>query len=537
MEVEVDVTIALEDELLDDLFPANIHLDRGLRIKAVSPSIRKHYPQIGMGSELFSHFDLPGGNDPDFITCPHKRLKTINLNARCGAFKLAGSIIAHDNGYFLALRHVPTESMFKEKRFQLSEFAPGDPMVQGLLLINLQRAMIEEAQDAALELAFERQRSLDMVARIGRVTGYLARDLNNYLSIIKLNCDRLVREYRGNKRAERILAIIDETVTRSAGLAGPLMQFSHPRADTPMPIAIDRLIEDNRAFLQSVLGPKIALTVNLGIGSAKAMIGHVQILDCLTNLLLNARDTMPNGGAITIATEIRAEQIDCGRNDPATPLREYLAIEIADTGKGMTEAALSHSIEPVLPDKSDSSIFGVASALEFARKMGGDARIDTAPDGSARLCLYFPVATIAEQVSAIPEDSLYDVAGVKGRILLVEGEPFAQEALVELLEAEGYAITACESGEQALLANGHAEHDVLLTDISLPGESGARLARTACERRSSLKVILMSGYMPDKADMRPDWMSIRKPLDSDELLALLSKAVPQPESRSPTRAK
>lgn len=527
------MTVAIEGALLDELFPANIHLDRKLRITAFSPSIARNYPDIQSGSDLFHHFDLPGGNDPDYITLPHKRLKTIQLGSKCGGYRLTGSIAPHEHGYFLALRHVPTEKSCKENRFRMSDFAPGDPTVQGIMLINLQRAMIEESQDTALELGFERQRCLDLLARIGRVTNYMAHDFNNFLSIVQLNCDRLAREYRGNKRAERILAIIHDTVVRGASLTGPLMQMTEPQADTPTPVAIDALIEDNKALLQAVVGPHIALKIEPDIGAGEAMLSHIQMLDCLIHLLINARDAMPDGGEITIATAIRPGKPGDSEADPAGPVRDYLAIEIAATGKGLSSAVLSHAIEPLLLPKSHGSIFGLTSALDFTRKMGGDACLDLAPDEGPRLCLYFPVASAAEREAAgRSDDGPYDLPGVKGRILLLEHEPFAQEALVELLEAEGYAVTACETAEQALLANGNAAHDVLLTDIALPCQSGAEFAVSACDLRPALKVVLMCGYMPDKAGLQPGWTCIRKPLDSGELLEQLSAAVAKPETRA-----
>ena len=522
------MAVTINRDLLDHLFPANLFLDGNLKFSSISSSLRKHFPDIEVGSSLFHHFDMPGGNDWAYFQAHDGQLKILHLTSKCTNYKLAGAIVPQDGGYFLALHHVPTEKAFKENRFQISEFPPGDPRVQGLMLINLQRALIEESQDTALELAFERQRSVELLERISRIAGYMAHDFNNFLSIIKLNCDRLSRELGHDERLERLVSIIRETAARGSSITGSLMKLSHQRTDTLMPVTIDKLIEDNTAFLRTIVGSNVTLSVNLGGGEAQSIISHVQLLNCLTNLLINSRDAMPNGGDITITSQLRVAALEGTTKESPAPLREYLAIEVADTGKGMTDAVLSRAFEPLFSTKSNGTGFGLASALEFAREMGGDASLDSAPGKGARVTLYFP--TVGQN---IPGDALSDYnrnAGrfdrEKVRILLVEDEPYALEALVEMLEAEGYEVTACETGEAALQANERGPHDVLLTDIVMPGQRGTELARLACAQQPNLTVILMSGYVPDAADIMPGWMFIRKPMDTTELLGLIKAASP-----------
>lgn len=175
------MAVTINKELLDHLFPANLFVDEQLKCSAISSSLRKHFPDIEIGSPLFHFFDMPGGNDREYFEAPDGRLKIVHLTSKCTNYKLAGAIVPQDGGYFLALHHVPTEKAFKENRFQISEFPPGDPRVQGLMLINLQRALIEESQDTAIELAYERQRSVELLDRISRIAGYMAHDFNNFL--------------------------------------------------------------------------------------------------------------------------------------------------------------------------------------------------------------------------------------------------------------------------------------------------------------------------------------------------------------------
>lgn len=193
----------------------------------------------------------------------------------------------------------------------------------------------------------------------------------------------------------------------------------------------------------------------------------------------------------------------------------------------MTSAVLSRAFEPLFSTKSNGTGFGLASVLEFAREMGGDASVESAPGKGARVCMYFP--TVGQHLSRTDVSATNFDANMgheKVRILLVEDEPYALEALMEMLEGEGYEVTPCETGEAALQANERERYDVLLTDIVMPGQRGAELARLACAQQPHLSVILMSGYVPDPADIMPGWLFIRKPMDTGELLSLIKAATP-----------
>lgn len=519
------MTVSIKKELLDNLFPANFFLDKELKITSCGPSFVRHFGEIAPGTALFDRFEMTGGNDRSFFDLPITQSRAIYLTDIERAERLAGTVVPIDSGYFMAVRLVPTEAAFRDHKYQISEFPPGDSTVQGLMLINLQRAMIEESQDTALELAFERQRGMELLDRVNRIAGYMAHDFNNFLSIIKLNCDRLSREYGSDERLERLVSIIRETAVRGSSITGSLMKLSHQRTDTQMPIAVDQLIEENAAFLRTVVGANVALSTRLEACDARAIISHVRLMNCLTNLLINARDAMPEGGEIVISTRIEMLAIEPGKAVPTVPKREFITIEVADNGRGMTEAVLSRAFEPLFSTKTHGNGFGLASALEYAREMGGDARLESAPGKGSKVFLYLPTITATQVERQNETDNGAPTASSKGRILLVEDEPYALEALVEMLEAEDYHVTACETGDEALRANEHETFDVLLTDIIMPGRRGTELARLACEHNPALKIILMSGYVPDPSDISPGWMFVRKPMDSAQLLSMIEAAI------------
>lgn len=113
----------------------------------------------------------------------------------------------------------------------------------------------------------------------------------------------------------------------------------------------------------------------------------------------------------------------------------------------------------------------------------------------------------------------------KQKILLVEDEPYALEALAEMLEGEGYAVTPCRTSDDAMIALEQDAYHLLLTDIVMPGKDGTEIARYACAGQPSIKIVLMSGYIPDSMSVEPGWMFLRKPMDSIELLKLISASV------------
>jgi CheY-like chemotaxis protein len=279
--------------------------------------------------------------------------------------------------------------------------------------------------------------------------------------------------------------------------------------------------------LDSVVGPNITLKLNLDAGDRKCVVSYSDFLNALINLLINAREAMPMGGQIALSSSVGVGLIKGDGDTDADMVQSgsYVAIHIADTGAGMSDALLSRAFEPQFSSKPNGTGLGLASVRNFALEMGGDVWLESVEGKGTTAYLHLPVVrTVAPLVAA---DSGPAHAGMpdalgKQRILLVEDEPYALEALVEMLEAEGYAVTPCASGEEALIALGQDAYDVLLTDVVMPGQNGTEVARDACIAQPSIKVILMSGYVPDSAAFQPGWLFLHKPMESAKLLKLIS---------------
>lgn len=513
------------EEQIGALLPAYMHIDRQLNISAMGPGISRHLPHVRVGMPCADVFSIVNFEIPIFFS-QGTGVKPIRIVSNSGDVHLSGAAIFHEGGCLLAVRFALSDEMFANGSMDLSDFGHADPVVLSTMLIALQRAMLEESQATAIELAHERQRSTEMLERTSRMAGFMAHDFNNLLSIIRLNTDRLTRQFGNDEKIGKLANIIQETASRGSGITQSLMTLSHQRTDTLQPICVDEIVRENLAILNSVVGSDVTLSVTLDANDRKCVVSHNDLLNGMINLLINAREAMPEGGHIDLSTSLSSGLVTSKRDAKVSEPGAFIAIRIADNGNGMSDALLSRAFEPQFSSKPNGTGLGLASVRNFAVEMGGDVWLESAAGKGTTVYLHLPVAgqmapSVATDLAPVTRD-LADPDMQQQRILLVEDEPYALEALVEMLEAEGYAVTPCASGEQALIALEREAFHVLLTDIVMPGQNGTEVARQACAAQPEIKVILMSGYVPDSASLQPGWMFLHKPMDSAELLRLIS---------------
>jgi signal transduction histidine kinase/CheY-like chemotaxis protein len=518
------VLFTFSEKQIGALLPAFLHVDAFLNISALGPGIARHLPHIRIGMPSDEAFSIANFDTMQFLR-DGRGVQPVQLISRVGDLHLSGAAVFHEAGCLLAVRFALSEEIFAGGSMDLSDFGYADPAMLSTMLIALQRAMLEESQATAIELAYERQRSAELLERTSRVAGYMAHDFNNLLSIIRLNSDRLLRQFGRDEKIGKPANIIQEMASRGSDITQSLMSLSLQRTDTRKPLSVDEVIKDNIGILDSLVGSNISLKVDLNAGNCKCVVSYNDLLNGLINVLINAREAMPRGGEIDISTSIGNGPITRGGDADDVAPCSYVAIRIADTGIGMSEALLSRAFEPQFSSKPNGTGLGLPSVRNFAVEVGGDVWLESTPAVGTTVYLHLP---IAEHVAPTAETDFgsaqKDASKIadKQRILLVEDEPYALEALVEMLEAEGYTVTPCASGEAALMALEQDAYDVLLTDIVMPGQNGTEVARHACIAQPSIRIILMSGYVPDSASFQPGWRFLHKPMESAHLLQLIS---------------
>lgn len=512
----------LSDEQVGELMPAFLHVDRDLRISAMGPSLSRHVPSLQIGMPCADvlkivNYDLTSFfNEEDGV----RPIQVVLLGANVHLF---GNAVFHEGGCLLAVRFAPSDEALADNALDLGDFSHADPVILSTMLITIQRAMLEESQSVAIELAKERQRVEDILDRTSRVAGYLAHDFNNILSIIELNAVRLTRNLDNDReKIVDVANIITETAKRGSEITKSLMTLSHQRTDTVQPIMVDDLIRENSSILHSAVGTGITLSINLQAEKRRSVVSYNGLLNVLINLLVNAREAMPDGGDIVLSTNIKTDLFF--NTEHEVPQRDFIAIRISDNGKGMTDALLSRAFEPMFSSKPNGTGLGLASARNFADEVGGDVTMESSPGKGTTVFLKLPA--VVESGSAMPARSRTlstqkPNLTTKQKILVVEDEPYALAALVEILEAEGHNVTPCASSKQAMIALEYGTFDILLTDIVMPNENGTDVARLACAAQPSIKVILMSGYVPETAALQPGWMFLKKPLNRAKLFQIL----------------
>jgi len=519
--------LKIDKATIGRLFPALILVDFTQRFSAIGPALQRLCPQIRIGDRLGDHFSWADvGKEADLAGLA-ARSASIQLRHVNGTLSLTGSVIAIGEGHFLALNIVPTDFDIIDTNLRISDFGPSDPTVQALMLLSLQRTMLDEARTTAAELARERQRSFDLLERVTRVSGYMAHDFNNNLSIICLNGDRLLRDSSLTTHQRRLVEIMLETAASGSAVSCSLMTLAQQHSDSHVPLNVDALIEDHWNLFNAVIGAKVTLRLELGAGEAVIVAPHAVLLNSLTSLLLNAKDAMPAGGEIVIATRVDSGAFPGKERVSAEQPSPYLSIEIADAGLGMDEAVLARAFEPFFSTKLHRSGVGLASVVDFVQGMGGHACLDSKVGAGTTVKIHLPIDHFEAQLTSTESAAASDLIRNSGaKVMVVEDEPYALEALAEVIEAQGYVVTMASSAAQAMSKLEDRPHDVVVTDVIMPEISGLELARWVNRHAPHTRVILMSGFVPPTEELHPEWLYIRKPLDTSHLNTLLAAAFP-----------
>jgi len=377
---------------------------------------------------------------------------------------------------------------------------------------------------------------------LGRLAGGVAHDFNNLLTVVngysQLLLQRASTESIPPDTLRDPLERILRSGRRAAELAQQLLGFSRKQVASPCALVLNDLISGSEAMLRRLLGSDVELITKLATTAGTILADSGQMQQVLLNLLVNARDAMPEGGKVFVETENLEVYPDDRERVPEIPAGAYVLLTVEDTGTGIDQETQKHIFEPFFTTKSIGygSGLGLATVYGIVKQSNGSIRVQSQPGKGARFCLYFPrVDAAPESVDYLPE---LNTLGGSETVLLVDDEPDVRMFLVDCLRSYGYTVIEAGSCEEALSVSWKLPGtiDLLVTDMLMPGMSGRQLAEALEAERPGLRVLLASGYSAEQ--VRPAGLAldrfafVQKPVSPLDLLSkvrrLLGTSKPTP---------
>jgi CheY-like chemotaxis protein len=309
---------------------------------------------------------------------------------------------------------------------------------------------------------------------------------------------------------------------RAAALTQRLLAFSRRQPLEPKPVDINRLIGDMTDLLRRTLGETIKVRTDLELDIPTALADVNQLENALLNLAINARDAMPEGGHLEVATGV-VEVDEASANEAKLAPGTYVRIAVKDDGIGMSPEVVKRAVEPFFTTKEvgQGTGLGLSMVYGFARQSGGDLSLRSVEGQGTTIELFLPRSTAAAQVNAASGPSMLPRG--RGEVILVcEDDADVRQFSIETLAELGYQVVEARDADAALAKlAGPDRVDLLFTDVVLPGgKTGADLAREARELRPGLSILLTSGYARsalDDVDVSPAFEMIAKPFSVERL--------------------
>ena len=353
---------------------------------------------------------------------------------------------------------------------------------------------------------------------VGVLAGGIAHDFNNILTIILGYSQIMVLKLEEDNPMREMVDDIHDAAERAADLTRQLLAFGRKQVMKMKVVSLNGTVEDISRLLVRIIGEDVVMKVELtgSVGNVKIDIGQIE--QVVMNLVINARDAMPNGGQLIIKTAQLELDKQYTANHHGVEPGTYAVLTVSDTGKGMSTEVQEKIFEPFFTTKKrgKGTGLGLATVYGIVRQHNGHIYVYSEPDKGTTFKIYLPV--IEQSVEKISrKESLTMPPGTES-ILIVDDDAGIRSLINDSLEPLGYTLFEAGSGEDALavLKRTKVKVDLVLTDLIMPGMNGQELIEIIMQKQPEIKFILMSGYTDDivsqRGDLKP-WVSfINKPL-------------------------
>ncbi|MGH9861960.1 MAG: diguanylate cyclase domain-containing protein [Candidatus Acidiferrales bacterium] len=337
---------------------------------------------------------------------------------------------------------------------------------------------------------------------VGRMAGSVAHDFNNLLMLIKGYSELMTDQLPPDSPQRKNVGEIQKAAERAAGLTRQLLAFARNQALEPKVLEVNPLIQDFESMLRRLVGAEILLVFEAGSVQGRIKADPGQIEQIVLNLVVNARDAMPNGGTVKIRTADATLDPLFVAQHPGSRPGSYVLLQVADSGVGIDEETKAHIFQPFFTtkEKGKGTGLGLTTVYGIVKQCGGYIGVDSEPGHGTIFSVYFPRLEAEALPAPVPAAAAAATDGVR-TVLVVEDELALRELARQFLTSNGYRVLEAGSGQEALnLADSDAGAiHLLLTDVMMPGMTGWELAKRIRIRHPEVRVVYMSGYADDDA--------------------------------------
>ncbi|MEY9884801.1 CHASE3 domain-containing protein [Bradyrhizobium sp. USDA 329] len=365
---------------------------------------------------------------------------------------------------------------------------------------------------------------------IGKLTGGVAHDFNNMLTVISGNTETLVESLKDQPELQRTARLIDDAAERCAELIQHLLAFARRQPLEPRNVEINAAIADIAKLLRPTLGEQIQIETVLEQGPMTTHIDPSRLTNAVLNMAINARDAMPNGGKLLLETHrVVLDEAYAQANADVAP-GPYIMLAVSDTGTGMSVEIQQKAFEPFFTTKEvgKGSGLGLSMVYGFVKQSGGHIKIYSEEGHGTTIKLYLPPGEGTAEVAA---SIAPQAEGGAETIFVVEDDPLVRNFVTTQLQSLGYKTVAAPDSKAALeLIGAGQKFDLLFTDVVIPGGmSGRELAEEVARRRPGVKVLYTSGYTDNaiihQGKLDDGVMLLTKPYRRNQLAEMIRKAL------------
>jgi signal transduction histidine kinase len=393
-------------------------------------------------------------------------------------------------------------------------------------LVEEKDRLLDEKNDADVQL-----RQAQKMEAVGQLTGGIAHDLNNILTVIIGTIDILAEGVADRPELVAVARMIDEAAARGADLTQRLLAFARKQPLQPREVDVNSLVTQAAQLLRPTLGEQIEVHMKLAGDATHALIDPSQLTNAILNLALNARDAMTDGGKLIIETgDVVLDDAYASLNRDVAA-GNYVMVSVTDSGHGIPADVLEHVFEPFFTTKDvdKGSGLGLSMVYGFVKQSHGHIKIYSEEGQGTTVRIYLPQVVDVARPAAIA--IIPDMEGGDEIILVVEDDHLVRTFVVGQIQSLGYATLAAGNATEALtVVNSSQKIDLLFTDMIMPGSmNGRQLADAALQRRTALKVLFTSGYSNEviihNGHLDAGVLLLAKPYRKSELARMIRAAL------------